>query len=218
MSFSIPNGAQLYMGLTYSSDKVITAITNANPPVASSTAHGLSANDVVVLNTGWSDFQDRTVKVTAPDANTFGILLDDDDTTDVNRFPSGGGAGKAKKVETWVEITQILNSATEGGDPTYVTGKPLNPPIEFRIPTGNSASGWNLDLGYDRSLPWYPALQNVSRSRTSQAFKLRLVSGDEIYYNCVVFFNGQPSLNVDQVMIVKASLSFQGLYTSYEAV
>lgn len=218
MSFTIPNGAKLYMGLTYSANKVITGITNASPPVASSTGHGLANGDVVVIDAGWSDFQGRSVKVNIAGTDAFNILLDDDDTTDVNRFPAGGGAGTARKVLSWVEMTQILTSAGEGGDPTYVTGKPLDTGVEFRIPTGNSASGWKLDLGYDRTLPWYPALQAVSRTRAPQAFRLRLASGDEIYYNCIVFFNGQPTLNVDQVMIVKASLSFQGLYTSYKAV
>lgn len=215
MSFALPNGSRLYIASGYETAKNVSAVTNASPGVATSTAHGYTEGDVIEATLGWSDMQGRVLKVGTADTNTFGLA--GIDTTDTDDYPTAGGVGTVKKVSGWTEITQILNSSSEGGEPTYATGKPLDTGREFRLPTGNSAEGLNLELGDDDTLPWFSALTVASKRRTPYAFRLRLSSGAEIYYNMIVHFNATPTLTVDNVMVVRASLSFQAPLTRYSA-
>ena len=50
MSSSFPNGAIFALGTTLDAAKTVTAITNANPGVASSTAHGYADGDILLLS------------------------------------------------------------------------------------------------------------------------------------------------------------------------
>ena len=213
--FKLPNGSHLYIASGYDAPKTVTATTNANPGVASAASHGYTEGDVVEVTLGWSDLQGRVLKVGTADTGTFGLA--GIDTTDAEDYPTGGGTGTVKKVSGWTEITQILGIESEGGDPTYATGKPLDTGREFRLPTGNSAEGMNLEIGDDDTLPWFPALRAASKKNTPYAFRFRLSSGAEIYYSMVVHFNETPKMNVDNVMTVPASLSFQAPLTRYAA-
>ena len=112
MSYSFPEGSKFYFSQTFAAAKTLSAITNANPGVASSTAHGYVDGDEILLTSGWEDA-------------TVGIL--GLNTSDLNFFAAGGGANSsAQKISTWLEIPQVLSINTSGGDPRFTTISPLS--------------------------------------------------------------------------------------------
>lgn len=80
--------------------KTITGITNANPCVITSTAHGYANGDQVVIAgvVGMVEMNDYSVEVTVIDADSFSVNLDTSDTADWTAYVSGG---IAKKVLTF---------------------------------------------------------------------------------------------------------------------
>ena len=62
MAVSLPDGATIAIATTYGSVKTVTAITNANPGVITSAAHGLLNGAFYELKSGWQKISDRVFK------------------------------------------------------------------------------------------------------------------------------------------------------------
>ena len=74
MAYYFPEGSKFYLSTTFAGAKTITAVTNANPAVATSTSHGYVDNDVVLFTSGWEDATDSVFKVDQQTADTFQLL------------------------------------------------------------------------------------------------------------------------------------------------
>lgn len=206
MSVRLPNGGTFAIATVYSAAKVVTAITNANPAVATSTAHGLANGDIVVITSGWNRLQDRAVRVANVTANTFD--LEGINTTNTTTYPAGSGAGSVKLANTFVQIPQILGTATEGGEQQFTTYQFLENDFETRIPTKKSAKGLTLTIGDDPTLPGYIEMAKANDDRVQRVIRFSLPGGSFIYYNGYVTVDETPSTTQDEIMSVQGSISF----------
>src|SRR5690242_5008086 len=84
--------ALLRVSTATSAAKTITAITNANPAVCTSSAHGLVAGTIIVMTVvvGMTELNNRAFVVANPAANTF--ELKGIDSTNYGVYVSGGSA------------------------------------------------------------------------------------------------------------------------------
>ena len=213
MAYAFPEGSAFYFSSTFAATKTISALTNANPAVATATAHGYSSNDEILLSSGWEDATDAVYRVTVSDANTFSVngLV----TTDTNFFPSGSGTGTASKISGWVQIPQVLTINTSGGDPRFTTIQPLAKRNAINVPTGFNATSITLGLGHDPSNTNYQTMLSLSRSLTKVAFKMVLAGGGATYGYGYMNVGEAPTLNVGQANQVQAALTLIGRPISY---
>lgn len=214
MAYAFPEGSTLYYSTTFASAKTISTMSNANPTSCSSTSHGYSDNDEILLTSGWEDASDTVWRVDQSDTNTFTILgLDTSNTT---FYASGGGANSsAYKVSSWVEIPQVLSIATSGGDARFATVSPLKRRNSINYPTGFNAANITVTLGHDPSNATYIAMLGISRAFTKCAFKLALGGGGTTYGYGYMIASEVPSLNVNQANTVQVALAMQGRTISY---
>ena len=117
MAYFFPEGSSQQFSQTFASAKTITALTNANPAVATSTAHGYVTGDEVLITSGWEDATDSVYKIEVVDANSFNILCLD--TSNTGFFPVGTGTGTAQKISGWASIPQVLTISGSGGDARF---------------------------------------------------------------------------------------------------
>ena len=73
MSFRLPNGATLQIAATYGTAIPVTALSNANPAVATAAAHGLSDGDIIAVTSGWTRLNDRAARVADSLTGTFAL-------------------------------------------------------------------------------------------------------------------------------------------------
>lgn len=206
MAASLPNGSLIAIGSAYGSVLTVSAITNANPAVATSTAHGLSNGDIVVVTSGWSRLNGKTVRVASVDTNTF--ALEGIDATSTTIYPAGSGTGSVKEVTTFTQISQILSSTTDGGEQNFLEFQFLEADSQTRIPTFKSASGLTLSVADDPSLAGYIAASAANDDREARAVRVALSNGSFIYYNGYVSVNKTPSLTVNELSAVELTFSF----------
>ena len=82
MALYFPEGSSQQFTQSFAAAKTISALTNANPAVATSTAHGYATGDEILLTYGWEDATDTVFRVTVIDANSFSIQgLDSSNTS-----------------------------------------------------------------------------------------------------------------------------------------
>lgn len=215
MAYSLPEGSSQQFSNTLAAAKTITAITNANPAVATCTAHGYTTGDEIMLSSGWEDANDSVYKIESVDANSFKIL--GLDSTNTSFFPAGSGGGSAQKLSAWTAIPQVLTISASGGDARFTDVTPLAKRNGIRIPTGFNATSVTLSLGFDATTPAYKTMVGISRSLSKVAFK-QVLSGGSVQYGWGYLTVSEfPKLNNNQVNTVDAALTFLGRTMSYDA-
>lgn len=215
MAYSLPEGSSQQFSNTLAAAKTITAITNANPAVATCTAHGYTTGDEIMLSSGWEDATDSVYKIESVDANSFKIL--GLDTTNTSFFPTGSGGGTAQKLSAWTAIPQVLTISASGGDARFTDVNPLAKRNGIRIPTGFNATSVTLSLGFDATNASYKSMVGISRSLSKVAFKQVLSGGSTQYGWGYMTVSEFPKLNNNQVNTVDAALTFLGRTMSYDA-
>jgi len=215
MAVSLPNGVTIALQTAVGSSLTISALTNANPAVATSTAHGLSNGDIVVITSGWSKLNDRVVRVSGVTANTFN--LEGIDTSSTANYPAGSGTGSAKKVTTFTQVAQILECSTSGGEMQFTTYSFLENDFETQLPTQASPMTLSLTIADDPALAGYTALKNAAEARDIRALKVTFPNNATAYYNGYVSFNETPSMTKNQVMGVQATFSLLSRPVRYSA-
>ena len=213
MAVSLPDGATVHIGNGLVAAKNFTAITAANPPVATCTAHGLATGDFVVLTTGWSDFNNRCYKVESVDANSFKIL--GIDARNAQQYPVATGIGSFQRVSGFTQITQILTASFAGGEQQYANFAFLEDDFEQQIPTHTSARTATFSIADDPNLPGYKAAKAASDTANTMPMRIDLKNGGQITYNGYPALNEVPTFEKGNVMAVSLAYALSAKPVRY---
>lgn len=213
MAYTLPDGSKLFLGVTFGSPIALTAVSNANPAVASAAGHGLTAGTPFVLTSGWEDADGRVYRVEDPLSGTFEIS--GLDSTDNNLYTPGGGTGSVKPITGWQEIQQVLNPSTTGGEQQFATVEPLAKKNAIQLPTNFSPMTLTIPIGDDPTLPGYIALKAASDKREQRPLRIQKPGGATNYFYGYVSLNEVPSLAKGQVDTVTATFALQALPTRF---
>lgn len=213
MALFFPEGSSQQFSQTFATAKTITAMTNANPAVASSTAHGYVTGDEILLSTSWEDATDTVYKIEVVDVNSFKIL--GLNTTDTNFYPAGSSTGTAQKLSGWTAIPQVLTISGSGGDARFTDVQLLAKRNAIKVPTGFNATTVTLSLAHDSTQAAYITMLDISRALRKVAFK-QVISGGAVTYGYgYLSVSEMPKLNVNQVNSVDAAMALLGRSISY---
>lgn len=213
MAYTLPNGSLIYIESgTRGASVPVTAVTNAAPPVATAT-NTFVAGDIVLVNSGWSRFNGKLVRVAAPTGTNFS--LEGQDSTLTNIYAPGAGVGSVNKITAWTQIQQIIQSTSSGGDQQFLTFQPLEADTQLRMPTVKNPFDMQLEIADDPSLAGYIASSAANDDRLPRGIKIVLANGAPLYYYCYISLNRIPAMTVNQLMSVKLTLSMLNEPTRY---
>ena len=213
MAAKLPDGSTVFIASAYAATKAVTAVTNAENPVATSTAHGLANGDFVEVTSGWGGLNGRVFKVESVTADSFKIM--GADSTDVAKYPATAGIGSVRKVSAQTQILQVLEFSTSGCEQQFANFSYLEEDFERQLPTITSAQSLTIAIADDPSLPGYKAVKAASDGRKQTALFLNLRDGSVIAYNTIVSLNETPTTTKGQVMQTSATFSLQGRPVRY---
>lgn len=208
MAVSLPNGATVEIASGTGSALTVSALTNANPAVATSAAHGLAEGDYVIVTSGWSRLTDRVVRLGTSDTNTF--ELEDIDTSSTSSYPAGAGTGSVKEITGWTQLQQILTSTSNGGEQQFLDYQFLESDAAKRIPTFKSPAGLAFTVADDPTLAGYILAKAANDDRLPRAVRVNLPNGAKLLYYAYISLAPSPSLSVNEVMAVQVTLSLLG--------
>lgn len=213
-TFTLPNGSTISISTGFGSDKAVSAITNADPGVATSTSHGFTDGDIVVVSaSGWANLEGRVARVDNSATNAFD--LEGINTTSTTKYPTGSSASTVKEVTGYVQITGVLEPSGAGGEQQFWEGAPLEGRRNIRIPTTISAAGIDFQAAYNPAASWWDYVSDAAEDGDPRVVLLTLANGAKLYYYCYVGMSVIPSLTRDQPMTVGISLSLVGDPTRY---
>lgn len=210
----VPNGSLIHLAASYGAWKAMTAVTNANPAVATLEAsHGIVVGDVMEVNSGWSKLDERIVRAVSVATNDVG--LEGIDTTLTTNYSAGGGVGRIREILSWTQLTQILTTASSGGDQQFQQYQFLESDGQRQIPTTKNAASLTLSIADDSTLAGFQLVQAANEDRLARAVRITLPSGAKLYYNAYVTLSPMPSMTVNEIMAQQVTLSLLGAPTRY---
>ena len=214
MSVSLPKGVTLALATTYAVADTVSAVTNANPAVATTgSAHGVSTGAFVEVTSGWSRLNNRVVR--AASASGSSLTYEGIDTSSTTNFPAGTGTGSFREITAWTQISQILDLQTSGGDMQFATYSFLEQDFQSQIPTEASPMSLTFTIADDASLAGYIALKAAAETRSLTGLKATMPNGSVILFNGYISLNETPTMSKGQVMGCKATFSLQGKPVRY---
>lgn len=191
--------------------QAITAITKANPAVASSTAHGYTAGDVLLLKiSGMRQLDYRVVRVlAAPTADTFS--LEGVDATTFDTFVSG----TAEEITFGASASTFQDVSVSGGESAGVPIETIHDDDTYEIPGRRSPILFSFGSLWDPADPALQALKGFDDIKTPGCVSLTFATGAKIYMAAYAAANLSPTGSSGQPVTTPVSLRLRGRLTTY---
>jgi hypothetical protein len=210
------NGAKYAVATVLAAPAVFTAVTNADPAVATAVVPP-AQGDVMLLASGWSELDGAPVRAGAVTANSF--ELENYDTTDVIRFPVGEGIGAFQVASAFVNLPKIHDIQAAGGEQNFATRQYVDDSSgkQVQAPTFKSAQSRTYMLDYDPTKPHFDALIDLDRKKELVIMRETLPNGDVIYYAGYLSFNKEPTRALNEFMSNQMTFSLSSDSIRYAA-
>jgi hypothetical protein len=212
MSITLAVGTTVSIAETYGTARAMSAISNANPAVATLEAsHGVIVGDIVQVASGWDLLNNRLVRVSAVDVND--VTLEGIDTSDTDLYPAGSGTGSVREVTAWQEVTQITRQINvSGGETTYADTSTLKNRQDQRIPVSRTPVDVQLPVYDDPDLAWVAVVQAADAIETGGRFVYP--NGRRVYF-AGFWTVGDVATIEDSTLRNRVDVSFASRPTSY---
>ncbi len=205
------SGVQVDMQSAIGAALVVSAVTKANPGVATSTAHGLANGDYVVLQEvqGMTQINNRLFRVAGVTTNTFN--LDGEDTTLFDTYISGN----AYKVTFGTSFSTLLDINVSGGEYSPIDTTTIHDRQATSIPGIPSALELTSNSFWDVSDVGLVAAKKASDLKALRAFKLTFQNGQKFLVNGYIGASLSPTGSAQDKVTTSIKISANGPSTVY---
>lgn len=192
------------------SPKTISAITKANPAVASSTAHGFNDGDLVLLKvSGMADVDYLVARVDNKTTDAFD--LEGVDSTDFDTFVSG----TAEKITFGAAASTITNVTASGGEAEDINIRTIHRSQDFVIPGNFAPLVMNMESLWDVNDPALLALKAFSKAKTPAAIAITFATGSKVYFAATPGVSLAPTGSAGGPVTTPVKLGLRGDLTAY---
>ena len=208
MAITLSTGVQVEIAKTYGSVLTITAVSNASPAVATtSAAHGLTVGSYLEITSGWDLLSGKVVRVGVGSAGST-LNLEGIDTLDTAKYPALAGVGTCRAITAFTQLTQLKSLSASGGDQQFATVTSLSDRTEKQIPTTRGAVTMTIEAYDDPSLAWYADVLKASEASTPFGLKMAFANGSKLVSNAYWSLQKVPSVNQNEAMTTQITLSY----------
>ncbi|MBK8773087.1 MAG: phage tail protein [Rhizobiales bacterium] len=184
--------------------KTITAITKNTTGVVSSTAHGYSNGDyVLILAQGMYQVNYRVFRVSAVATDSFS--LEGEDTTNYGTFVSG----TAQKITFGTSLATLTSINASGGDFDFIDTTTIHDNIKTQVPGLPNPSNYTFDSFWDPSDAGLVALKSASDSQAQRAILFSFANGQKFTFNAYVGCSLSPTGSAQD--LIKTTVVFTAL-------
>lgn len=158
--------------------KTITAITKANPPVATSTAHGYTNGQEALLKlTGMTELNNAVVVVDNVTANTFEIK--GWDSTNFGTFATG----TAELITFGAQAATVTDVSRSGGEPKPIDVTTIHDETDKEVPGNFAAVTYSMDNLWDPADPALVELRKASQVKGRRAMRVTFSTSAKFYFD-----------------------------------
>lgn len=192
MTYAIGRGVRVEIGTTEGAGKTVSAVTAANPGVATSTSHGLSTKSIGYFDasTGMDQLLGQACRLGAVTTNTF--ELENLNTTNMGTFT----AGDFTPITAWTTLTPATDYEVTGGAPEYIDTAVLLDQIKRQ--EAGPLSPQTIKIGLKKETTNGTAMVFVENAaRLGNKFVVRITLKD----GSVRYLRGQPGVPTESLQV-----------------
>lgn len=184
--------------------KTITAITKASPAVVSSTAHGYSNGDYVLLSVqGMYQVNYRVFRIASVATDSF--ALEGEDSTSYGTFVSG----TAQKITFGTSMATLTSINASGGDFDFIDTTTIHDNIKTQVPGLPNPSTYTFESFWDPSDAGLLAMKTASDSQAQRAILFSFANGQKFTFNAYVGCSLSPTGSAQD--LIKTTVVFTAL-------
>lgn len=207
MAITIATGTVVAIASTYGSSVNITAITNANPAVATLAAgHGTVVGDFLEITSGWERLNGRVVRVSAVATND--VTLESINTTSTTNFPTGGGTGTSRRITAWTNLSQISAIESSGGEQQFADVTAITDFLQKQVPTTRSPITTTFTVMSDPALGWYTTVNAADDARTPVGVRMVFPDGKRLAGNAYWSISRVPQVTSNEPLRDSITLTY----------
>lgn len=190
--------------------KTITAITKASPAVASSTAHGYSNGDIILLKVaGMLDLDYAVVRVSGVTTDAFS--LEGIDSTEFGDFASG----TAEEVTFGATAATFTEVSATGGEAEPVLIQTIHRRRGYNLPGNETPLNFEFGSLWVPSDPALIALKAASRTRSVRAVRFVFADGSLGLFAGVPSASLVPTGSAGAAVTTPVTINARGLFQDY---
>lgn len=190
----------------------ITAVSKANPGVASATAHGMADGTFVKLAAeGMHQIDGRVFRIDAAAADAF--TLEGEDTTLYDTFTEG----TAQAITFGINMSTATGLTASGGDFDFIDVTTIHDNVRKQVPGIASAATYSFENLWDPSDPALIALKVASDNQAQRAIKFTFAGGQIVTFNGYVGCTLLPTGTAQDKVITQVVITMFGRPTIYAA-
>lgn len=190
----------------------ITAITKADPGVASSTSHGMANGAYAVLSAqGMHQLDGRVSRVANQAANTW--ELEGIDTTAFDTFSSGS----SQEITFGTSLTAAVNVTASGGDFDFIDVTTIHDNVKKQIPGLANPATFSFECIWDASDAGLVALKAASDAQAQRAFKFTFANGQILVFTGYVGCTLLPTGSAQEIVKTSVVITMFGKPTVYSS-
>lgn len=188
----------------------LTAITKANPGVASAAAHGFVNGDFVLLSVyGMREVDKQVVRVANETTDSF--ELEGVNTTGFGTFTSG----TVQKITLGLTMATAVGLSGEGGEYDFEDITTLHDNKRRQTPNLPSAVSYKFENLWDVADPTLLAFKAASDAQTPLAVKFRFANGQFMIAYAMIGCSMIPVGSAQQSVKTNVVMTFEGEHTVY---
>lgn len=192
--------------------KTISAITKANPAVATSTSHGYSDGDILVLKvTGMIEVNHRVVRVDNSTTNTFEL-----EGVDSSLF-STFAAGTAEKITFGAAAATFTDVSPSGGEAKSVDITTIHDDIDKEQPGSKTALSYSFSSLWDPTDAALLELVEADAVKGERALAITFGSGAKVYFNSYPFATLAPAGSKGEAVTTQVGFKLRGPIKAYSS-
>jgi hypothetical protein len=190
--------------------KTITAVTKANPGVATSTSHGYANGAYAKLTAqGMYQLNERIARVANQAANTW--ELEGVDTTLFGTFSSGS----SELITFGTTLSSATDVTASGGDPEFADITTISDNIRKQVPIITSPFSLSFECIFDPSDAALVALKAAADNIAQRAVQIAWSSGARILFNGYVSAPLIPTGSAGEVVKTNVTITSSSRPTIY---
>lgn len=190
----------------------LTAITKANPAVASATAHGYANGDVLLLRVnGMTQLDYAVVRVANQATGTF--ELEGIDSTTFDTFIATGST--AQKITFGANASTFQDVSASGGEAADIEIKTIHTDQDRVIPGNRTPLSFSFGSLWDVSDPALKALKSFDNIKSPCAIMFRFATGDLVYFAAVPSTSLAPGGSAGNAVTTPVKLNVSGVLSYY---
>lgn len=190
----------------------ITAITQANPGVATSAGHGLSNGDVLLLDvSGMTQLRNRVVRVANVSTDTF--ELEGINTTSFDAFVSG----TAREITFGAVAATFQDVNASGGEVNPIDVSTIHEDDDREIPGSRTPLAYEFGSLWDPADPCLLELKLASDTKSTRAIRITFANGSRIFFAAYPSVSLAPAGSRGGAVTTPVSFRLAGLITAYQS-